>query len=123
MKGLTLFGRLPCVLLMTIFVIGLTESRTISEDNFYPGSLAKRNSWWSKKSLDDNAVKLRDNRLSEDGCDCHTSLRIHKCYATHCVTGFLHCLREAISEQHYSICHEEHNLCLSKCYRLEEDNF
>ncbi|XP_062611271.1 uncharacterized protein LOC134273105 [Saccostrea cucullata] len=123
MKGVIWSGRLACITLMTIFVIGLTESRTLSEDNFYPGSHAKRNSWWSKKSFGDDVVKLSGNRISEDGCNCETSLRIHKCYATHCVTGFLHCLRNAVSEQHYSICHEEHNLCLSKCYRLEEDNF
>ncbi|XP_048764360.1 uncharacterized protein LOC125672232 isoform X2 [Ostrea edulis] len=110
------------IILMSSCVVGLTESRTSTEENVYPLSLLEGKSWWNKRSIG-NPVKRIGNKLSEDDCDCQTSLQIHRCYATNCAPRFLHCIRNTSNEHHYSVCQGGHNLCLSKCYRLEKDRF
>ncbi|XP_048764362.1 uncharacterized protein LOC125672232 isoform X3 [Ostrea edulis] len=44
------------IILMSSCVVGLTESRTSTEENVYPLSLLEGKSWWNKRSIG-NPVK------------------------------------------------------------------
>ncbi|VDI28018.1 uncharacterized protein LOC143062870 [Mytilus galloprovincialis] len=110
-----------CFLIWMLLVcpIGVTEARSISDEEYFPMSLEKRNSWWSKKSLENvpnyqNGLSLQDTDIG-----CEAVIDVFKCYSQYCVPDFVACSRE--SDDIYDMCKVEHDLCASKCFDSGSD--
>lgn len=112
-----------CCLLIWIICacsIDIAEGRRLTNDDIFPEYIEKRNSWWSKKSLDNlpnyqNEISYQDNNRG-----CEDILDVFKCYSQLCVPDFVTCSRS--DDEIYHMCKVEHDLCSARCYSSGSDS-
>lgn len=112
-----------CMLIWILLVspIGISEGRSVAGEEYFPMSLEKRNSWWSKKSLENIPNYHNENLLNEgQQQNCDMAIDIFKCYSEICVPDFVACSRS--SDDVYEMCKIEHTLCTSRCFNPDTDN-
>ncbi|XP_052774367.1 uncharacterized protein LOC128212975 [Mya arenaria] len=105
-------------ILLTSSQIGSTHARSLTgEDGFFPENLIKRNTWWSKKSL--NVMDTIPHTSFETGnseySPCQETIEIYSCYVTKCVQSFVTCARQSGSEEVFGACKMLHKMCAGSC--------
>ncbi|KAL5016119.1 hypothetical protein ScPMuIL_005708 [Solemya velum] len=99
-----------------VSVIDISDTRSLEdEDSFFSGPMIKRNSWFSKKSLEDIQSISNNQRYNAENRQCRAALTTYKCYAERCVPTFVDCARDSISDESYEACKLEHRVCASEC--------
>lgn len=108
-------------LMVIIFVttqIENTEARTLSaNEDFFTAPLIKRNTWWTKKSVD-TMDRIPETQFEPDDPQygkCEDALEVYSCYVERCVQSFVTCARQASSEELFSACKMLHKMCASTC--------
>ncbi|XP_033737198.1 uncharacterized protein LOC117325218 [Pecten maximus] len=99
--------------------IHFAESRSLSTDEYFPNTIFKRNSWFSKKSLDNlspASQKEVDITPMQVTNGCEEALSVYRCYADMCVPEFVECSRTSMSNDLYEMCKLEHSMCASRCF-------
>lgn len=116
--------------LITIFLIstqiGHTEARSLSDDQgFFSAPIIKRNTWWTKKSLDAMDTIPQTNFEPEDSQfgKCQEAIDVYSCYVERCVQSFVTCARQAGTEELFSACKMLHKMCASSCSGGEQTEF
>ncbi|XP_060072295.1 uncharacterized protein LOC132552168 [Ylistrum balloti] len=99
--------------------IHFAESRSLSTDEYFPNTIFKRNSWFSKKSMEDlppTSQKHDDITPMQVKTGCEEALSVYRCYADMCVPEFVECSRTSMSNDVYEMCKLEHSMCASRCF-------
>ncbi|OWF42458.1 uncharacterized protein LOC110461030 [Mizuhopecten yessoensis] len=118
----TYTGYTSAVLIIALSVslqIHFAESRSLSTDEYFPNTIFKRNSWFSKKSMDNlppASQKQIDITPMQMESGCEEALSVYKCYADVCVPEFVECSRTSMSNDLYEMCKLEHSMCASRCF-------
>lgn len=106
--------------------LGPTESRSISDDQgFFSAPILKRNTWWSKKSLDAMETIPQtsfDSDASQFG-QCQGIIDVYTCYVDRCVQSYVTCARQAGTDELFSACKMLHKMCASSCSGREQTDF
>ncbi|XP_076441522.1 uncharacterized protein LOC143280672 [Babylonia areolata] len=114
-------------LLLTAILLshtGLTVARTLglgSEDDF-ADVLSKRNSWWSKKSVDassdfpsidpDSEIDASDDGDGSSGA----YIKLYGCYTSSCVPDFIGCATRSRTTATFEMCKLGHRACALHCW-------
>lgn len=107
---------------------GLSVARTLGlGDSILSDSLDKRNSWWSKKSVDsssDFSAILPEPSIDESDLegspDAYTKL--YGCYVASCVPEFIGCARRSRTRSSFDTCKYEHRACAMHCWELAHES-
>ncbi|XP_060556019.1 uncharacterized protein LOC132716712 [Ruditapes philippinarum] len=117
-------------LLLVIFFlasqIGNSDARTLStDDDFFSAPLIKRNTWWTKKSVDSMDTIPQTNYPPEDSQygKCQDAIEVYSCYVERCVQSFVTCARQAETEELFSACKMLHKMCASICSNGNQNDF
>jgi hypothetical protein len=126
---------LTVIALLTISQLGVCSARSlVLKDGYLSAAedISKRNSWWSKKSLDsvpdynriiqepaydDIAMGANSDRHSQS--PGYSSL--FSCYIKDCVPRFVQCAQIAVTENEYAECKRRHELCGTICGSISEE--
>ncbi|KAL4236057.1 hypothetical protein ACF0H5_004443 [Mactra antiquata] len=106
--------------------IGHTEGRTLTRENdFFPTPFIKRNTWWTKKSMNNMDARPQNNfePVDQSYNKCQDSLEVYVCYVEKCVVSFASCARQADSEELFSACKVLNNMCASSCANAGDKEF
>ncbi|XP_069128555.1 uncharacterized protein [Argopecten irradians] len=118
----TYSGYTSVVLILALAVslqIHFAESRSLSTDEYFPNTIFKRNSWFSKKSLDNlppSPQKELEINPMQVSSQCEDVLSVYRCYADMCVPEFVECSRSSMTNDLYEMCKLEHSMCASRCF-------
>lgn len=96
-------------------------------------NILKRNSWWSKKSVDSaprypQYKELRDSPYTEDYEDLPEEdaepklLSSYECYTDSCFPDFLLCVSRADDVSRLARCNRLHRLCAGRCLVVSPDD-
>ncbi|XP_025110680.1 uncharacterized protein LOC112574066 [Pomacea canaliculata] len=116
------------VSLLLLTYTGVSLARTLGFDNEnFDNSFNKRNSWWSKKSVDtssDLTPVLPDASIEagdmDENPDAYTKL--YGCYVATCVPEFIACARRSRTTSTFEMCKLEHRTCAMRCWELANDD-
>ncbi|XP_055886866.1 uncharacterized protein LOC106064171 [Biomphalaria glabrata] len=96
--------------------------------------MSKRNSWWSKKSLDSSPDYQRllqesnykdSEQDSNDDNDPESNVAsLYSCYVQTCAPEFVQCAKTSRTRKGFSACKAKHHLCALQCWvDLTESKF
>ncbi|KAH3695928.1 uncharacterized protein LOC127862006 [Dreissena polymorpha] len=106
------------VITLTTLQIGITDARSLTaDDGLFPENINKRNTWWSKKSLDTMNTIPHSNYDNADFefNQCQDALEVYSCYVNKCVQSFFTCSRQSVSEELFGACKMVHRMCAKSC--------
>ncbi|XP_070194467.1 uncharacterized protein [Littorina saxatilis] len=120
------------VMVATVILLshtGVTLARTLGlqSDNLSE-FLSKRNSWWSKKSVDSSSdftpvvpeIDIDARDLEDRSPDAYTQL--YGCYTSSCVPDFIGCAARSRTTSSFEVCKLEHRACAMHCWELANDD-
>lgn len=98
--------------------LGTTHGRTLStDDGYFAAPVLKRNTWWSKKSLDalDTIQHNNLNLNQETNGKCQEALAVYACYVERCVPSFVTCSKNSETDEVFQACKVLHKMCSATC--------
>ncbi|ESO94513.1 hypothetical protein LOTGIDRAFT_161214 [Lottia gigantea] len=104
----------------SVLPLGLSFARSLSplDDNYWLDNLDKRNSWWSKKSVDDfNNISQQGDTI-EDNQREDSSASLYSCYVENCVPDFIACSKTSSSKSEFKTCKIQHRVCSRQCWTI-----
>ncbi|KAH9504163.1 hypothetical protein Btru_065163 [Bulinus truncatus] len=132
-------GRMSCCGLCHVLwtTQHMTSAKSLGLEQDYwsnVGEIGKRNSWWSKKSLEstpdyqrllqDSAYKESDQDSSDETEPDTNIPSLYSCYVQTCAPEFVQCAKNSRSHQGFSACKAKHHLCALQCWvDLTESKF
>ncbi|XP_064606998.1 uncharacterized protein LOC135471629 [Liolophura sinensis] len=107
----------PALIFTVLLHTGWSEGKSLSENNddVLESVLAKRNSWWSKKSMDSISDLASDNSFHNEDSKCESSQALFGCYVDACVPQFVACARRSLSSVGFDSCKVKHRICAVRC--------
>lgn len=113
------------IALLTISQLGKSSARSLGlKQGYWPSSddISKRNSWWSKKSLDsspDYQTLVQDadtdREITSDARSQPSYSSLFMCYVRECVPKFVQCAQNSATREDYSDCKKRHEVCGMIC--------
>lgn len=98
--------------------IDAIHARSVSNvDDIFSDPVVKRNTWWTKKSLDalDTIPRANNNVERTKTSDCQEAVEVYACYITKCVPPYVTCARQTTGSELFEACQILHKLCASSC--------
>ncbi|XP_046332613.1 uncharacterized protein [Haliotis cracherodii] len=114
-SGAALSALLPLVVLLSH--TGLSFARSLSlDDTYWVDNVDKRNSWFSKKSLDEfGPLSNAASAISQQTEGDH-SRQLYSCYVETCVPDFIICAKRSRTQRGFSMCKMDHRVCAVECW-------
>ncbi|XP_053393962.1 uncharacterized protein LOC128555523 [Mercenaria mercenaria] len=106
--------------------IGHSDARTLSTDeDFFSAPIIKRNTWWTKKSIDamDTMPQTNFDPQESQYGKCQDAIEVYSCYVGRCVQSFVTCARQAETDELFSACKMLHKMCASSCSSGNQNDF
>ncbi|XP_041359581.1 uncharacterized protein LOC121375926 isoform X1 [Gigantopelta aegis] len=108
--------------------LSFAKSLGVNEDSWLQ-DVEKRNSWWSKKSVNeygpveqDDYYKNHDLTSKGTGLTTRSSTELYSCYVETCVPDFISCAKRSRTQKSFTSCKLDHRLCAINCWTLVSGN-
>ncbi|XP_041359582.1 uncharacterized protein LOC121375926 isoform X2 [Gigantopelta aegis] len=88
--------------------LSFAKSLGVNEDSWLQ-DVEKRNSWWSKKSVNEYGPVEQDDYYKS-------------CYVETCVPDFISCAKRSRTQKSFTSCKLDHRLCAINCWTLVSGN-
>lgn len=127
---MVLYRSVPSAILVATIIVLSHTGNSLARNLGLQGDgylLSKRNSWWSKKSVDsssDFSQLIPDTNIDTTAFDennSDASSQLYGCYTASCVPEFIACAAKTKTAGSFEICKLQHRACAVHCWELTNE--